>query len=214
MRHRRMILLSVILAGCWLALVSAGNTREKENIGTRDAKSALREVDRIAPAPVIAPQTRIVDEINPASDFSAAPPVPNFLMDWYSVNGGGATSVAGTNFRMGLSVGQGAAGSASGTSYNLGVGFWYGAAGSAPCPVAMTGDVNLVGNITSADIIYLVNFVFKGSASPMPCEAAGDVNCTGSVTSADIIVLVNFVFKGGTPPCDVCTLIPGIWSCP
>jgi hypothetical protein len=44
--------------------------------------------------------------------------------------------------------------------------------------------------------------------------AAGDVNCNGAVTSSDVIYLVNYVFKGGVPPCDVCTLIPGTWSCP
>jgi hypothetical protein len=59
-----------------------------------------------------------------------------------------------------------------------------------------------------------VNFVFKGQAAPLPCEASGDVNCSGSVTSADIIFMVNHVFKGQAPPCDVCTLIPGMWSCP
>jgi hypothetical protein len=60
-------------------------------------------------------------------------------------------------------------------------------------------------NVTSADIITLVNFVFKGGPAPQPCNAAGDVNCSGGVTSADIITLVNFVFKGQPLPCDICT---------
>jgi hypothetical protein len=85
---------------------------------------------------------------------------------------------------------------------------------SSLCPVAMTGDVNLTGEITSGDIIYMVNFVFKGGMEPLPCEASGDVNCDGAITAADIISLVNYVFKGGSVPCDVCTLIPGTWSCP
>ena len=82
------------------------------------------------------------------------------------------------------------------------------------CLVTQTGDVNESGTLTSADIIFLVNFVFKGQAPPEPCEAAGDVNCSGSVTSADIIFMVNHVFKGQAPPCDVCTIIPGTWTCP
>ena len=65
--------------------------------------------------------------------------------------------------------------------------------------------MNLSGTITSADIIGLVNFVFKGGDPPLPCVAAGDVNCGGTVTSADIIALVNYVFKGGLAPCDACT---------
>ena len=76
-----------------------------------------------------------------------------------------------------------------------------------------TGDVNMTGNITSQDIILLVNFAFKGGPAPQPCEQAGDVNCSGTVTAADIIYLVNFVFKGAAPPCDVCSELPGHWYC-
>lgn len=83
-----------------------------------------------------------------------------------------------------------------------------------PCPVVKTGDLSGDGHLTSADIIGLVNFIFKGGAAPPPCEATADVNCSGAVTSADIITMVNHVFKGGAAPCDVCTLIPGTWSCP
>ena len=64
--------------------------------------------------------------------------------------------------------------------------------------------MNANGTITSADIIYLVNHVFKGGEPPLPVPAAGDVNCSGTLTSADIIYLVNFVFKGGAAPCVSC----------
>lgn len=82
------------------------------------------------------------------------------------------------------------------------------------CPVAMTGDVNMTGEINAADIIHCVNFVFKGGPTPIPCEAAGDTNCNGTVTAADVIYLVNYVFKGMSAPCDICPLIGGVWSCP
>lgn len=71
----------------------------------------------------------------------------------------------------------------------------------------MTGDVNISSHITSADIVYLVNFVFKSGAAPQPIEAAGDVDCSGAVTAADIIFLVNFTFKSGAPPCNICTIL-------
>jgi hypothetical protein len=80
--------------------------------------------------------------------------------------------------------------------------------------VAVTGDVNESGTLTSADIISLVNFVFKSGPSPMPCEAAGDVNCSGTINSADIIYLVNHVFKSGPIPCDICAAAGLGWSCP
>jgi len=68
----------------------------------------------------------------------------------------------------------------------------------------VSGDVNMDGVITSADIIHTVNYVFKGGAPPLPCEANGDVNCSGECISSDAIYLVNHVFKGHGPPCDVC----------
>jgi len=78
---------------------------------------------------------------------------------------------------------------------------------STGCIVVVTGDVNESGSITSADIIHMVNYVFKSGPAPLPLEAAGDVNCSGNVSSADIVFMVNFVFKSGSLPCDVCTIL-------
>jgi hypothetical protein len=80
--------------------------------------------------------------------------------------------------------------------------------------IVLPGDVNVSASVTSADIIYEVNYVFKSGPAPLPCTASGDVDCTGSITSADIIALVNFVFKSGSPPCSVCTAFGLGWSCP
>lgn len=64
----------------------------------------------------------------------------------------------------------------------------------------LPGDANADGRTTSADIIYMVGYVFKGGEPPV-VAGHGDVNCDGVNTSADIIFLVNYVFKGGDPPC-------------
>jgi len=61
------------------------------------------------------------------------------------------------------------------------------------------GDFDISGAVTSADIIKLVGYVFKG-AEPSPDPWTMDVNTDGSVTSSDIIFLVNYVFKSGPPP--------------
>lgn len=82
------------------------------------------------------------------------------------------------------------------------------------CSITLPGDVNCNNSVTSADIISLVNYVFKGGLPPCPCPAAGDIDCNGLVNSADIIKLVNYVFKGGPPPCNPCTIIPSLWQCP
>ncbi len=81
------------------------------------------------------------------------------------------------------------------------------------CAIVLTGDVNVSGSLTSADVIRLVNYVFKDGLDPAPCTASGDTNCSGSVTSADVIGLVNHVFKGGSTPCDVCSLVAGTVEC-
>jgi hypothetical protein len=83
-----------------------------------------------------------------------------------------------------------------------------------PCAVIITGDTDRDGSITSADIITLVNWVFKGG-TPVACYADADANCSATVTAADVIFLVNYVFKGGPGPCNICDLIwSGAWNCP
>jgi hypothetical protein len=68
-------------------------------------------------------------------------------------------------------------------------------------PSCLRGDINQDDGISAADIILLVNYVFKGGGPP-PCSGtAGDVNCSGNITAADIIYLVNYVFKLGPAPC-------------
>jgi subtilase family serine protease len=78
---------------------------------------------------------------------------------------------------------------------------------SNPGVAYLRGDVNNNGVITSADIISLVNYVFKGGTPPLPCSNSGDVNNNGAITSADVISLVNHVFKGApapSPPTGIC----------
>jgi len=59
------------------------------------------------------------------------------------------------------------------------------------------GDLNLDGQTNLSDLIWLVNYVFKGGPPPDPELWIGDVNADCKVNLADIIYYVNFVFKGG-----------------
>ena len=72
------------------------------------------------------------------------------------------------------------------------------------CIVDLTGDVNVSGSVTAADIIAIINEIFLEGPGLQPCRGAGDVDCSGSVTSADVIYLVFYVFKSGIEPCDIC----------
>ena len=73
-----------------------------------------------------------------------------------------------------------------------------------PCIVEVTGDVNASGGVNTADIIALVNYLFRFSGELVPCVGAANVSCSPAITSAEIIYLVNYVFKGGPQPCDLC----------
>jgi len=85
-----------------------------------------------------------------------------------------------------------------------------------PCPAyrtpgfewVPTGEVNGEEPVTTADVIYLVNHVFRSGPEPQPIAATGDVNCSGTLNASDIVYLINCVLKGGPAPCDVCALEP------
>lgn len=61
------------------------------------------------------------------------------------------------------------------------------------------GDVNGDGVIELGDIVYLINYVFRGGDPPCPMET-GDANCDGIVELGDIVYLINYVFRSGPPP--------------
>lgn len=61
------------------------------------------------------------------------------------------------------------------------------------------GDTDGDGKRAVADVIYLINYLFKGGPAPYPLQS-GDCNCDGQVIVGDVIYLINFLFKGGPPP--------------
>jgi len=66
------------------------------------------------------------------------------------------------------------------------------------------GDANVDGKVTVSDVVYLINFLFKGG--PEPWMAYSDANGDGKVTVSDVVYLINYLFKGGPPPVD-----PAVW---
>jgi hypothetical protein len=63
----------------------------------------------------------------------------------------------------------------------------------------LRGDANHDGVINSADISYLINYLFIGGPLPVP-YSAGDANNDNVVNSADVVFLINYLFVGGPPP--------------
>jgi hypothetical protein len=61
------------------------------------------------------------------------------------------------------------------------------------------GDANADLAVNVGDVIYIINFVFKGAPAPTINER-GDANCDQMTNVADAVYLINYVFKSGTPP--------------
>jgi hypothetical protein len=196
-----------VFAGLWVLSAIAGDGP------TAPAGNKEHSVLRAPEVTTVPGQVQnALPPIPPYAD-APAPAAAAFQLDWYSINGGGVIGATSTNWELDASVGQSVAGFGSSTNYQLEVGFWYGA-DAAACPVVLTGDADNSSEVKLSDVIVLVNYVLKAGPDPVPCPAAGDVNCDGEVKLSDVIYLVNYVLKAGLVPCDVCTLIPGTWSCP
>jgi hypothetical protein len=65
------------------------------------------------------------------------------------------------------------------------------------------GDVDGSGNINIADLVYIIDYIFRQGAPPQDA-LGGDVDCDLKVTIADVVYLINYVFRAGPKPCLGC----------
>jgi PKD repeat protein len=65
----------------------------------------------------------------------------------------------------------------------------------------LCGDVDLDGLINILDIVYLINYKYKGGPEPVHLWVA-DVNLDEDVNILDIVYLINYKYKGGPEPCN------------
>ncbi|MCP4704190.1 MAG: hypothetical protein GY865_06245 [candidate division Zixibacteria bacterium] len=66
-------------------------------------------------------------------------------------------------------------------------------------PAYICGDVNDDTNIDILDIVFLINYKYKGGPAPEPLESA-DVNFDTNIDILDIVYLINYKYKGGAEP--------------
>ena len=62
-----------------------------------------------------------------------------------------------------------------------------------------TGDANGDGVIDLADLVFLVNYLYKGGTAPDPLRW-GDPNADCVINLGDVVFLLNYLYKGGDPP--------------
>jgi hypothetical protein len=59
----------------------------------------------------------------------------------------------------------------------------------------ISGDANSDAMVDVADVVYLLNYLFKAGKPPVPL-GLGDYNQDGEVNVADVVALLNFLFRG------------------
>jgi hypothetical protein len=69
------------------------------------------------------------------------------------------------------------------------------------CAWILCGDINNDYMIGLEDVVYLINYIFKGGPPPDPQDCA-DSDCSGSVNLVDAVYLVRYLYSGGQAPCD------------
>ncbi|MGB2989708.1 MAG: FG-GAP-like repeat-containing protein, partial [Candidatus Zixiibacteriota bacterium] len=70
-------------------------------------------------------------------------------------------------------------------------------------PAYVWGDANGGGDVEVGDIVYLVNYLYKGGLEPVPSQC-GDPNDDCVINVADIVYLLNYLYRGGDAPLPGC----------
>ena len=66
------------------------------------------------------------------------------------------------------------------------------------------GDTNADADVTIADVVYLLNYIFRNGPSPLPAVCVGDADGDGWTNIQDVVYIIGYVLKGATPPVDYC----------
>jgi hypothetical protein len=63
----------------------------------------------------------------------------------------------------------------------------------------LRGDCNHDGIINMADVVYLINYLYRVGPAPYPWDA-GDVDCDKDIDADDLDYLIAYLYQGGPPP--------------
>jgi hypothetical protein len=62
------------------------------------------------------------------------------------------------------------------------------------------GDANGDGEVGPGDVVFLINYLYRGGSAPNPLWL-GDANSDGGVGPGDVVYLLNYLYRGGPSPC-------------
>lgn len=65
--------------------------------------------------------------------------------------------------------------------------------------VSERGDANGDGVINIADVMYMINYLYRSGPPPISFEAS-DANCDDDHGIPDVVYLINYLFRCGPPP--------------
>jgi len=63
----------------------------------------------------------------------------------------------------------------------------------------LRGDADGDGSIALGDVLFLINYLYRGGPTADPPEA-GDADSDGQINLGDVLYLISYLFKGGPPP--------------
>jgi hypothetical protein len=123
-------------------------------------------------------------------------------MKWQVVSSGAVEGGTSATFQLrgnpgyvlSGTVGQLAVGPGASDSYGINSGYWQ---EFEECPGR--GDPNGDGIINSADVVFLLSYLFIDGPAPDPL-CTGDCTCDGVINSADVVFLLSYLFIDGPPP--------------
>ena len=180
--------------------LQAEKTKPQEAGASETSGEKTRTLPQIKPVEQQSAPVRSAPEIKPVQvPQPQVQPAPVFWekgtqIKWQVLSCGG-TNGNSSSYQMANSVSQTAIGCGSSSSYQLCQGFLPGSYEAG----FLRGDATGNGVIDVGDIVYLINYLFKGGPAPNPLEA-GDATCDGKVDVGDVVYLINYLFKTGPPP--------------
>jgi hypothetical protein len=222
---KKKIFTLAVLSICLLLVVSlsfsakdtkAPPSKEKETMVTENRKAPDRKEDTKTKGEIIHPTQLPQKNEQPPVHISPvqpeqmqATPVPapktaGYQLKWKALSSAGING-SSASYKMRGTVAESFVGKGSSSFYRLKVGYWAGVAEFSEVTY-LKGDANGDKKTSVSDVVFLINFLFKGGSPPLcppsPYLVCGDVNCDGKVSVSDVVYLINYLFKGGPPPGD------------